>query len=140
MTRRDAHGREPPGIAVSHERLREYRRYAALVSAQEAALDEGDLDQVREIAHEISALEARISSMPLEEPPVPREEDAEVAAEILRDALHKTRQLAARLRAMREAEGVEIRHAMARGPQARAYVAQDVEMDPERPLRLDLKS
>ncbi len=141
MTAREARGRAPPGVAVSHERLSQYRRYAELVSAQESALDHGDLEQVRKLADELSALEGRIGS------PIPGEraiaeggEDAEHAAELLRDALDRTREMASRLRAMKEAEGAEVRRTLTRRPQARAYVTRDAEIEPARSSRLDVKS
>lgn len=105
-------------MSGSQARLAVYARYAALVAAQERALEDEDLETFDRLAEDRGNLEA---GLPATVDPAPGP-GTHMAMEQLREALQRDRRMQARLRALRERTRADLKALGEAGDAARRYI------------------
>ena len=114
------------GIRLARETLALYARYAELMAMQEAALDDGTLQLFEALDEEVSAVQDQLGLPPDAANNLMGNFQSESmrseAIESLREAQATHTRIRARLAALREEAGTEVRHVVRDGSQARRYL------------------
>ena len=129
--------------AALEERLALYAQYAAVMTKQERALENGDVDGFSELNQERRQIEAQVDALSLEPSIVPDAETLErvhEAVDTLQSVKARQVRLEEKLKTMRSDVSTEIKEVQARKGPIKAYLKDDGRGAVAQPRRLDVTS